>query len=186
MQWTGEFVWEELTGHVDVDCVPNDDPGAYGCWPTAFGYPVCTARVTYPGRGYRAMLGWVQLVRSTDNQSGGERFDVDPFALFGDAPSPYCWYGIEPTLFDAPSRAGTPPAHWVAHSFLATTPISEVMIGHPRRVVPLMGFAWGFDASHGTIELRQIASLATDAWDAHLHLLRASHPRWEFAEHSNA
>ena len=106
MQWTGEFIWEGLAGHVDVDCVGNDDPGAYGSWPTSFGYPVCTARVTYPGRGYRAMVGWVQLVRSTDNQSGGKQFDIDPFALFSDAPSPYCWYGIEPTLFDAPSRRG--------------------------------------------------------------------------------
>ena len=182
MQWTGEFIWEGLAGHVDVDCVGNDDPGAYGSWPTAFGYPVCTARVTYPGRGYRAMVGWVQLVRSTDNQSGGKQFDIDPFALFSDAPSPYCWYGIEPTLFDAPSRVGAPPTQWVAHSFLATTPISEVMVGNPRRVVPLIGFAWGYDVSDGNIELRHIAPLATDDWNAHLPVLRASYPRWEFAE----
>ena len=182
MQWTGAFMWEELAGHVDVDCVPNDGPGAYGSWPTAFGYPVCTARVTYPGRGYRAMFGWVQLVCSTDNESAGEQFDIDPFALFSDAPSPYCWYGIEPTLFDAPSRAGAPPTLWVAHSFLATTPISEVMVGNPRRVVPLMGFAWGYSASDGDIELRPIAPLAIDDWAAHLPVLRDSYPGWKFAE----
>ena len=26
----------------------------------------------------------VQLVRSTDNESSGEQFEIDPFALFGD------------------------------------------------------------------------------------------------------
>lgn len=31
------------------------------------------------------LFGWVQLVRSTDNESGGGEFEVDPFALFGDA-----------------------------------------------------------------------------------------------------
>src|SRR5690242_12905327 len=147
MNWTGEFTWDGVIGHVDVECVPNDAPETYGVWwPSALGYPVCTARVAYSGRGYRAMVGWVQLVRSTDNESGGERFEMDPFALFGDAPSPYCWFGIEPTFFDAPSRAHGPPPEWTAHSFLATTPMSEVMEGNPRRVLPLLGFAWGFDA----------------------------------------
>jgi hypothetical protein len=128
------------------------------------------------------MFGWVQLVRSTDNDSGGEQFETDPFALFGDAPSPYCWYGIEPTLFDAPSRPEKPPTEWVAHSFLATTSIAEVLEGSPRRVVPVLGFTWGFDSRRGSIELRDIARLAAADWDAHLPVLRASHPLWRFTE----
>ena len=35
----------------------------------------------------------------------GDLFEPDPFVLFGDAPSPYCWYGLNPTLFDGPSRS---------------------------------------------------------------------------------
>jgi hypothetical protein len=181
MQWGGEFSWNGVAGRVDVDCVPNDDPAGYGfCWPDALGYPVCTARVTYPGRGYHAMLGWVQLVRSSDNESAGERFEVDPLSLFADAPSPYCWFGLEPTLFDAPSRPAAPPAEWVAHSFLATTPIGEVMEGKPRRVHPLLGFAWGFQAPGATLELRKITQLVTADWELHLPVLRASYPRWTF------
>ena len=181
MQWRGEFDWDGLTGDVDAKLIPNDNPTAYGCWwPNAHGYPVCTARVRYPGRGYPAMFGWVQLVRSTDNDSGGKQFETDPFPLFGDAPSPYCWYGIEPTLFDAPSRPEKPPAEWVAHSFLATTPIAEVLEGNPRRVVPVLGFTWGFYSRRGSIELRDIARLAAADWDAHLPVLRASHPLWRF------
>jgi len=183
MKWSSEFTWDGVVGRVDVECVPNDEPDAYGSWwPSAFGYPVCTARVTYSGRGYRAMVGWVQLVCSTDNKSGGEGFEMDPFALFGDAPTPYCWYGIEPTLFDAPSRPDAPPAEWIAHSFLATTPMLEVMEGNPRRVLPLLGFAWGFDA-RGAIELRTITRLTTSDWDAHLPVLRSSYPLWTFTEH---
>jgi hypothetical protein len=184
MQWSAVFDWGGLAGNVSVECIPNESPEGYGCWwPNAHGYPVCTASVEYPGRGYPAMFGWVQLVRSTDNDSGGGQFEIDPFALFGDAPSPYCWYGIEPTLFDAPSRPETPPSEWVAHSFLATTPLAEVIEGNPRRVVPVLGFAWGFDERAGSIELRHIAQLATSDWDAHLPVLRASYPRWTFTEH---
>jgi hypothetical protein len=103
--------------------------------------------------------------------------------LFGDAPSPYCWYGIEPTLFDAPSRPEAAPAEWVAHSFLATTPMIEVIGGNPRRVLPLLGFARGFEAPEGTIELRDMTRLDTPDWDAHLPVLRASYPLWTFTEH---
>jgi hypothetical protein len=89
------------------------------------------------------MLGWVQLVRSIDNESAGTDFEIDPFALFGDAPSPYCWYGQCPTLFDAPSRPARHPLEWTAHSFLAATPLNEVADLLPRRVVPVIGFLMG-------------------------------------------
>jgi hypothetical protein len=122
----GSFEWRGSTGRVQVECIPNDDPGGYGTAASnAFGFPVCTATVRYPRRGYNAMFGWVQMVRSTDNHSAGGRFEMDPFGLFGDMPSPYCWYGTEPTLFDAPSRVDRGPIDWVAHSFLATTPIAK-------------------------------------------------------------
>ncbi len=81
------FAWRGEMGTVHIECVPNADPEFYGCWwPVAEGFPVCTATVEYPATGYRSMLGWVQVVRSTDNESGGDRFELDPFGLFGDAP----------------------------------------------------------------------------------------------------
>jgi hypothetical protein len=185
MQRTIQFTWDDLTGEVLVDHVVNDDPEAYGCLhPGALGYPVCTATVAYPRRGYRAMFGWVQLVRSTDNSVAGEDFEVDPFALFDDTRSPYCWYGTEPTLFDAPSRSGPPPAEWLAHSFLATTPIEEVLRGGPRRVVPLLGFSWGFGLNDDEIQLRDVLPLTNREWIDRLPVLRASYPApdWTFAD----
>ncbi len=184
----GSFEWRGSTGRVQVECVPNEDPSGFGTAASnAFGFPVCTATVRYPRRGYNAMFGWVQMVRSTDDSSAGGRFAMDPFGLFGDMRSPYCWYGTEPTLFDAPSRADRAPIDWLAHSFLATTPIDEVLAGNPRRVVPLFGFEWGFEIRSNTapaIELRPVAALASSDWTAHLPMLSAEYPPpfWAFAE----
>jgi hypothetical protein len=66
---------------------------------------------------------------------------MDPFFLFEDAPSPYAFFGIKPTLLDAPSRDEREPPAWLAHSFLARTPFEQT----ERHVVPLVGFSWGFD-----------------------------------------
>jgi hypothetical protein len=132
------------------------------------------------------MFGWVQLVRSTD-RSGGQDFELDPLALFGDVRSPYCWYGTEPTLFDAPSRPDRAPIEWVAYSFLATTPIDEVLRGSPRRVVPLLGFEWGFDIrpeDPTVVEVRTVSSIGSKEWAAQLPLLRTEFPNplWTFAD----
>jgi hypothetical protein len=186
--WTGTFEWRGLSGGVDVECIANDDPDGYGTVASdAFGFPVCTATVRYPRRGYNAMFGWVQLVRSTDNQSAGQHFEMDPFALFGDVRSPYCWYGTEPTLFDAPSRHDRAPIEWVAYSFLATTPIDEIMQGNLRRVVPLLGFEWGFEIRPEiapSIELRRVTSIGSNEWAAQLPVLRVEYPSplWTFAD----
>jgi hypothetical protein len=116
-----DFEWRDARGIVRVDCHANDDPEGLGCFSGASGLPVCTATVEFPHLGYRSMTGWVQLVRSTDNESAGAGFECDPFVLFGDAPSPYCWYA-NPTLFDGPSRSTRDDMAWEAHSFLCTTP----------------------------------------------------------------
>ncbi|MCU1466954.1 MAG: hypothetical protein JWM72_2882 [Actinomycetia bacterium] len=184
--WSTQFEWDGLTGNLEVECIPNDDPAGYGTVGSdAYGFPVCTATVEYPRRGYRSMFGWVQLVRSTDNESRGEQFEVDPFALFGDARSPYCWYGTEPTLFDAPSRLQREPLTWLSHSFLATTPLSEVLAGNPRRVVPIAGFSWGFDVCEDdSVVLREVAPLAAADWETVVPVLRAEYPSplWTFAD----
>jgi len=186
LEWSADFVWDGLTGVVHAECVPNDDPLGYGTVaPDAHGFPVCTASVRYPRRGYTSMFGWVQLVRATDYASQGKHFDVDPFVLFGDARSPYCWYGTEPTLFDAPSRLNRSPLEWACQSYLATTPIDEVMIGQPRRVVPLAGFGWGFDVlDDGSVVLHDMTALATDDWQRVVPVLRAEYPSplWTFAD----
>ncbi len=176
------FEWSDALGTVHVECPANDDPGRLGCFPGAAGLPACTATVSFPHLGYRSMLGWVQLVRSTDNASHGEHFETDPFALFGDAPSPYCWYGLNPTLFDGPSRSVRDDMAWEAHSFLAATPLDEVMALQPRRVLPLVGFTWGFDISNGRPVVRPARELPLSSWNLHAQLLRGTYRLWAFAD----
>jgi len=182
-----EFSWNGLPGTMHVECVPNGDPNFWGVWHgVAEGFPVCTATIDYPSCGYRSMLGWVQLVCSTDNESGGADFEMDPFSLFGDAPSPYCWYGQRPILFDAPSRPLRQPLDWTAHSFLAATPLDEVADLKPRRVVPIIGFSWGFTDTGSEVTLKDPAVLPNQAWRSDLSVLRQTYPFWLFSDGSES
>lgn len=171
------FTHDGDAGSVSVTVEQVDDPRTIGKHPASKGFPCCRAVPAYPGRGYRAMFGWVQFVRSTDNASGGADFDMDPFILFEDAPSPYCFFGYSPTLFDAPSRAERRPMSWLAHSFLAYTPLDR----EQRCVIPLTGFSWGFDVeAGGDIPVRPAAALTAADWDEHLPYLATTYPAWEF------
>jgi hypothetical protein len=177
-----DFRWLGTQGTVDAECQINSDPAGLGCPPDAAGLPACAATVRFPHLGYRSMMGWVQLVRSTDNASGGAEFEPDPFALFGDAPSPYCWYGVNPSLFDGPSRPTRDDMEWVAHSFLAATPLDEVVAWKPRRLVPLAAFSWGFTISNTRVSVIPVAPLVVDAWNIHTSILRAHYPLWVFPD----
>ena len=169
-----EFTLRELPGAVDVTLVPNEHPEALGCHASGFGFPVCTATVSFEGRGYTAALGWIQLVRSTDSAGGGTQFEMDPYEPLGILPHPFCWFGFAPTLFDAPSRARLEDMEWTAHSFLS-------FIGGPQEARAILGFSWGFVIREQAVEPEAVASLTPDAWDAHLPLLRREHPSWQFA-----
>lgn len=85
------------------------------------GLPVCTATIDYAGTGYAAAMGWVQFVRSTDS-GRPDVFELDPLALYKDVNTPYAFFGITPTLFDAPYRDAEQDLVWRARSYLATTP----------------------------------------------------------------
>ena len=172
---TLDFAHDGAMGAIAVECVPNTDPAAAGCRPGALGLPACTARVTFPGRGYRAMFGWIQLVKSSDNRSGGAAFEMDPLALFADADSPYAFFGHCPTLYDGPSRPRRDDMDWVAHSFLAATAFDG-----RRRVTPLAGFAWGFAIRAGGVALRPLEKLTGADWRAQLPVLRGAYPGWGF------
>src|SRR5436309_2761486 len=102
------FSLRGIAGHVHVDLDITRDPSELGAMPEAAGLPHCRAVVRYPAQGYAAMLGWIQLVRSTDNAGRGERFEMDPLALVGEVAHPFAFFGVTPTLFDAPARADAP------------------------------------------------------------------------------
>lgn len=168
-------------GRVTVTVETTLSPATLGVGDNALGLAHCKATIEFPADGYLGLLGWVQLVRSTDNASHGRRFEMDPFDPFGlyeRAPLPYCWYGIAPTLFDAPSRDERVPLDWVAHSFLAASPFG----GNTKVVTPLLGFSWGFEImGDKEIVLKPAMVLTAADWAAHLPYLRACYPEWRFS-----
>jgi hypothetical protein len=100
-----------VAGSVAVEVRRNVNPSELGCDPASLGLPFVTAPIENltSALGYRAMCGWIQVVRSTDNSTGGEGFDMDPFAPSG-RDAPCAFYGLAPTLFDA--REGTTATTW--------------------------------------------------------------------------
>jgi len=176
------FRHEGFAGQVIVSADKTVDPATLGAHDGAAGLANCRAVVEFDGFGYEQLFGWVQLVRSTDNTFQGRQFEMDPFdpfRLYDRAPTPYCWYGILPTLFDAPSRDDRVRLDWLAHSFLAVSPRG----GNRRVVTPLLGFSWGFQvADDGSTSLDPVMSLAPMDWDLHLSYLRASYPEWSFLQ----
>ncbi|MBI1377992.1 MAG: hypothetical protein GC157_11015 [Frankiales bacterium] len=171
-----DFSLRRLTGRISVTFERNDDPARVGSGPESAGFPWCHADVDYPAHGYDAVLGWIQLVRSDDNRSGGMEFEIDPLAFLGDLPHPFCWIGLNPQLFDAPSRSPLHDMSWRAHSFLC------VPDGPPSsmEVHALAGFAWGFDVSGSDIALVEPFAVGPEVWEGHLAALTAGYPAWRF------
>ena len=114
--WNCHFTLYGQPGRVNVSVAPTLAPEILGARQGALDLANCTATVEFSGRGYLQLMGWVQLVNSTDNSFHGRQFEMDPFdpfRLYKRAPLPYCWYGITPALFDAPSPR-QPPASRLA------------------------------------------------------------------------
>ena len=170
------FTLKGVEGRVAVTYEANLQPGSIGCQPETLGFPVCTATVQYPMRGYDSFMGWVQLVRSDDNASGGEQFEIDPLAFLGDLPHPFCWLGINPTLFDAPSRSPRSDLRWMARSFLCIPDD----VGKGLEAQAILGFSWGFAIEQGQIAFQPPQQLEPSAWSEHSSVLGDLYKTWGF------
>jgi hypothetical protein len=139
------------------------------------GLPVCTATVSFSGAGYAAAMGWVQLVRSSDAENP-DRYELDPLALFRGVNTPYAFFGISPTLFDAPFRQPRLDVTWQARSYLAVT--SDAVI--TKQAVPIAGFTWGFRISGSIVAIEPPGQLDLRSWEDHIDLLEQERPGWHF------
>ena len=178
------FELRDLPGEIHVALEANEYPTRLGCGlltgevpaAAAIGFPVCTATIRYDLDGYAAMLGWIQLVRCTDGVQSGASFELDPLALFRDVEMPYAFFGVKPTLFDAPFRAARADLIWQAHSFLCFSP--DAIMG--KRVHAVAGFGWGFWLQDGHFFFHGPTALTPDDWNLHLPLLSTTYSRWQF------
>lgn len=163
-------------GDIDITVDATRDPGELGAPPDAQGLAYCEATITHPANGYAALLGWIQMVRSTDNHSRGEQFEMDPLTFVGEVAHPFCFLGIKPLLFDAPSRPTRNNLDWLAHSYLCHVADYET-----REVHALAGFSWGFTINDGDTTIIGPSLLDAADWNQQLDLLHAEHPAWRFA-----
>jgi hypothetical protein len=176
------FRLRDRDGTVHVDIRANDDPEEVGHPLVAVGYdaqkfrnfPVMTATVDYDGIGFRAWMGWLQVIeRHDDDGEVAQDVDIPPF-LEG---SPLYTLGYLPTLADCPANPDHPDGDWVAHAFLVVIP--DVV--RSRRLWPVAGFRWGYRLVAGRpVERFAPTELARTAWDSHRPLLEAEYPGWTF------
>jgi hypothetical protein len=169
------FRWAGRDGEVSVEIAQNHDPTALGCDEFARGFPVCRATVAPPSRGYGDMLGWIQLV---DDSYHADGFHADAFEPLGPPSHPFGFYGVSPTLFDAP-HADAENFDFLAHSFLCGLGGTLLEYRHEARAV--VGFSWGCRKRGSLIELMALEPLPPESWDAHRDYLERTFPRWTFA-----
>jgi hypothetical protein len=176
------FAARELRGVVKVAVYPNAEPALVGSADWAYGFPICEASIEWDAQGYQALLGWVQVVGMRAPGTDAPRnWATDPLEVYEGLNTPFGFYGLSPTLFDAPARSDrTRPLDWHAESFLCSAPSRPMA----REAKPVAGFSWGFVLNHGEIATIEPSALDLTAWTRHLDLLRSTYPGWTFPEAS--
>lgn len=174
-----------LDGRVEIRQTTNDDPARWGytllegalSFPAekARGFPVVSAVVRYRGEGYRAYMGWVQIVRMREEGSPEAQAIVDKPPQLADDGSPYCFWGPEPSFFDAPSTTARLEL-WSAHAFLVASP-DAVMT---KEVRPVCGFSWGFSNLGPEPEAEAVRTIGEEEWSAACVDLAERYPAWGF------
>jgi hypothetical protein len=127
---TLDFRLRGYSGRVAVAYEENRDPHSVGFdalglpfdLALTVGYPTCRATVEYAGPGYRAYMGWIQLVTNHDPATGTETVSNDVLPIHRDIDSPFVTFGVAPTFFDAPANPDHDSEDWIADTFLVACP----------------------------------------------------------------
>jgi hypothetical protein len=172
-------------GEVVVSYGVNDDPPRWGYdllgldfpWEVSRGFPVLRADVTYEGDGYAAVLGWVQVVWMSVAGEAAPRAMVDVAPQLIGSGVPYVSFGVEPTMFDAPSTTDR-DMRWVARTFLTASP-DRLMT---RVVAPVVGFRWGYTINGGDVAIEVLAPASDDDWLMARSVIGSRFSDWDFLE----
>lgn len=182
------FTLRGIDGRVEITYVVNDDPKRWGFdllgldfdIEAARGFPVMTARSRYAAEGYAGYLGWIQVVdyvvRHGDVEDAAVFVVPDVAPQARDANTPYCTFGYEPVMFDAPAYADEPNVDWNARTFLAYSPDCLMT----PIVEPLCGFFWGYRIVAGVVTPKELRTCTSDDWLGTRRLLRLRLPTWDF------
>jgi len=170
------YRWNDREGSVKVEVRTNEDPAALGCPDYARGFPVCTDRVHHPAFGYEDMLGWIQLVERSDLEGG---FKIDALALLTEVTHPFAYFGVAPTLFDAPHTDEFEEWDFLAHSFLCAR--GGRLHQWRFEVRAVLGFSWGFSKRSDQVEWFGPEQVTEAEWNGHLPYLQREFELWKFA-----
>lgn len=124
--------------------------------------------------------------------TGEWEIDIFPYAM--DLKSPFCYWGYNPTAFDAPARLlkddrKVEDLVWRAQSFLCV--LEDAGMTKRVRLIEGAGYGWGFDnesvESSGETDVQRkiiikgLEILDVDKeWGERLTLLRELYPEWTF------
>lgn len=173
---------------VQVEVTPNISPNKTGCHlilpnepSAALDFPVCRALLNATDDvGYAATYGWLQTVLETPlpfDPPSQAAWDIDPIPITEQLSYPFCWFGPEAQLFDAPFRTEKRDVDWTCHSFLAYIPDALVS----KKVCPVLGFEWGFKISDGQVSIKRLRLLDIgEAWEGQRGLWAERFPGWTF------
>jgi hypothetical protein len=182
------FLLRDSPGEVTVEYGPNDDPLRWGHdvlglgWFEAErvkGFPVVEATVTHPAEGYRAYMGWLQVLRYDvrDPGEGVQAEIVDVVPQLAEVDLPYLAFGIRPTLFDAPCTDAM-SISWAARSLLGYSPDAVMS----KSLKAVCGFTWGFRVEDRARTVAPLQVATGDDWTGALSVLRERFPAWTFDE----
>ena len=175
-------------GYVSIAYGEDQDPARWGFdvpgmlyqpfdLELAKGYPVCEARITYDGPGYRAMMGWIQLITHRDPLTGTEKeTTVDLAPMLSNADSPFFTFGYAPTFFDAPANPDQGTVDWIAETFLVVSPD----VARTRTIAALLGFRWGYALRGMRATPLTVEPLGPETWERMREALQADYPTWRF------
>jgi hypothetical protein len=142
------------------------------------GFPICEAEIEYDGPGYRATMGWIQVVTvdalAPDQFSGAA---VDTYPAMWASDSPFVTFGHRPGIFDAPGP--NPPRTdemWSAETFLAVCGD----VARQRTVQALLGFRWGYRLASGRATSEPLETASESDWRRCVAILKAHYPNWDF------
>lgn len=172
------------SGKVNINYRINKEPSLWGfselalpfSMEVAKNFPVCEATISYNGKGYHSMFGWIQIIDMGIKDSLQRSSFVDVGALFKEIDMPFFSFGNLPILFDAPCIKDVENMSWTAQSFLVT--IGDVMM--TKDIYYVTGFEWGYDIIDGLPQVKPIKKLNRDDWNAKTSFLKKKYDNWNF------
>lgn len=177
------------SGKVKINYCINKEPTIWGfselALPfnieTAKNFPICEATISYNGKGYHSVFGWIQTIDMDIKDSHQQSSFVDVGALFKEIDMPFFSFGNLPILFDAPCIKDVKNMSWTAQSFLVT--IGDVMM--TKDIYYVTGFEWGYDIIDGLPKAKPIKKLNVDNWNAKTSFLKKKYNNWNFKRNDN-